>query len=114
MKYTVTVTRTEWAEIDVEADSEEEAKEAAYLKAVDNYEDQCWETSSMDAFAEEGDEDDEEEEEDQLGDKNAAAMYALNTIKDGNSHYISVYADNKSQADHQAQSAGYEVIRNNA
>jgi hypothetical protein len=59
MKYTVTVSRTEWAEIDVIADSEEEAIEAATLEAIDNCEDQCWETSSIDAVAGEGEEEDD-------------------------------------------------------
>lgn len=60
MKYQVTVTRTEFALVDVEADSEEEAEEEAYTEATENYEGQCWETTSIDTEAKEQDDEDEE------------------------------------------------------
>lgn len=63
MKYQVTVTRTEYAVIDVEADSEEEAAEIGVIEATEEYDSQVWETTAIDTHVKESDEDEEEEEE---------------------------------------------------
>lgn len=54
MKYVVTVTRTEYAEVAVEADDVEEAKDLAYEEAIElDPDSQVWETISIDLSAEE-------------------------------------------------------------
>lgn len=49
MIYTVTVTRTEWAEVEVEADNEIDARANAFQKAIldDDEDELVWETSNI-------------------------------------------------------------------
>ena len=49
MKFKVKVTRQEYAHIYVNADSDHEAKTKALDAALYYYENQCWETISLDA-----------------------------------------------------------------
>jgi hypothetical protein len=63
MRYQVTVTRTESAVVEVEADNEEDAEQKGYADAIEDYDSQVWETMSIDVAVKENGEDDEGEED---------------------------------------------------
>lgn len=79
MRYQVTVTRTESAVIEVEADDEEGAEQKGYAEAIEDYESQVWETMSIDVTVKEG-EGDEEEDEETPEDEPFAALTELNRL----------------------------------